>query len=137
MLLRWAADAVLLLHLGFIVFVMLGALLVMRWPWVIIAHVPAVAWGAFVEATGRICPLTPIENRLRREAGLSNYGDGFVEHYLTRILYPEGLTREAQYVLAGVVLVFNAALYGWLLYRRHRGVAARGTGAVVADHTPR
>ena len=123
MLTRSAVDAALLLHVAFIAFVMLGALLAIRWQWIIVAHVPAVAWGAFIEATGGICPLTPIENRLRSDAGLSSYGGGFVEHYLMRIIYPDGLTRATQYVLAGVVIVVNGAIYGWLLYRRRRVIA--------------
>lgn len=120
MLPRLAADAVLLLHLGFIAFMVFGALLVIRWRWIIVAHLPAVAWGAFVEWTGWICPLTPIENQLRSEAGRSTYGGGFVEHYLLRIIYPDGLTREARFFLAGLVIAVNVAIYGWVLYRRHR-----------------
>ncbi|HLW11239.1 MAG TPA: DUF2784 domain-containing protein [Casimicrobiaceae bacterium] len=123
MLTRSAVDAALLLHFAFIAFVMLGALLAIRWQWIIVAHVPAVAWGAFIEATGGICPLTPIENRLRTETGLPSYGGGFIEHYLMRIIYPDGLTRATQYVLAGVVIVVNGAIYGWLLYRRRRVIA--------------
>lgn len=123
MLTRSAVDAALLLHVAFIAFVMLGALLAIRWQWIIVAHVPAVAWGAFIEATGGICPLTPIENRLRTETGLPSYGGGFIEHYLMRIIYPDGLTRATQYVLAGVVIVVNGAIYGWLLYRRRRVIA--------------
>ncbi len=123
----------LLLHLGFIVFVMLGALLVIRWRWIIVAHLPAVVWGAFVEATGRICPLTPIENRLRSAAGLPSYGGDFVEHYLLRIIYPDGLTRSAQHVVAGLVIVVNAAIYAWLLCRQHRLVKAD----VIGSRPPR
>jgi len=120
---RSAVDTILLLHFAFIAFVMLGALLVIRWRWIIVAHVPAVIWGAFIEATGGICPLTPIENRLRSDAGLPSYGGGFVEHYLMQIIYPDGLTRATQYVLAGAVIVVNGAIYGWLLHRRCRHAA--------------
>jgi hypothetical protein len=133
---RFAADAVLLLHLGFILFALFGALLVIRWRWIILAHLPAAAWGAFVEASGRICPLTPIENRLRGEAGLSGYGGGFVEHYLLRTLYPEGLTRETQYVLAGLVIAVNGAIYGWLLYRRHRAAGHPAGQSAAAVRIP-
>jgi hypothetical protein len=122
---RLAADAVLLLHLAFIVFALLGAALVARWRWIVWLHLPAAAWGAFVELSGRICPLTYLENACRLQAGLSGYADSFVEHYLLRMIYPEGLTRETQFVLAGVVLAVNLALYGWLigsgrLFRRRR-----------------
>ena len=119
MLYRTAADAVLLLHLAFIVFVVLGAALAARWRWVVWLHAPAAAWGVFVELTGRLCPLTDVENAFRQRAGQAGYAGDFLEHYLLAIVYPEGLTREAQFVLAGVVLLVNAALYGWL-YRNHR-----------------
>ncbi|MEW6707241.1 MAG: DUF2784 domain-containing protein [Pseudomonadota bacterium] len=114
MLHRLAADAIVLLHLAFIVFVMLGALLALRWRWVVLVHLPAAAWGVFVELTGRICPLTPAENALRVKAGQSGYSESFVEHYLLPVLYPEGLTAGVQLALAGAVLVVNAAIYAWL-----------------------
>jgi hypothetical protein len=118
---RFAADAVLLLHLGFIAFAVLGALLVARWRWLILFHVPAVAWAAFVETTGRICPLTFVENRFRMAAGTSGYDGGFVEHYLLGVIYPAGLTRHGQYALAAVVIVINAAIYGWMLRSTRAG----------------
>lgn len=115
---RIAADAVLLVHFAFIAFVVLGALLALRWRWVALVQFPAAAWGAFVELTGRICPLTILENRLRVAAGASGYGESFVEHYLLAIVYPAGLTRNAQWVLAAVVLAGNGAIYAWMLWRR-------------------
>jgi hypothetical protein len=124
--LRLTADAVLLVHLAFIVFALLGAALARRWRWMPLVHVPAAAWGFFVELTGRICPLTHLENYLRVKAGQSGYAESFVEHYLLAIIYPEGLTREVQLVLAAVVVVANAALYGWLVYARR---ASRATHA--------
>ncbi|HMA08137.1 MAG TPA: DUF2784 domain-containing protein, partial [Ramlibacter sp.] len=118
MLYRLAAEAVLLFHLAFIVFVVAGGALAARWRWVVLVHLPVAAWGFFVELTGRVCPLTPAENYLRHRAGQSGYAQSFVEHYLLAIVYPEGLTREAQFVLAGGVVIVNLAIYGWLLLRR-------------------
>lgn len=116
---RLAADAVLLLHVAFIAFVMLGALLALKWRWTMAVQLPAAAWGIFVELTGRICPLTFIENDLRIRAGLAGYGDSFVEHYLLRVIYPNGLTSSAQLVLAALIIAVNAGIYGRML-RQHR-----------------
>jgi hypothetical protein len=115
---RIAAEAVLLLHLAFIVFALLGAAIAVRWRWLIIVHVPAATWGFFVELTGRVCPLTYAENALRIKAGQSGYTETFIEHYLLAIVYPAGLTRNVQFVLAAVVVIINAAIYGWLFRRR-------------------
>ena len=120
---RFAADAVLVLHLGFIVFALFGALLAVRWRWLPLVHLPAAAWGVFIELTGRVCPLTWLENHFRLRAGQAGYGESFIEHYLLAVIYPSGLTREVQFVLAGVVLVVNVAIYTWLLLRL--GSAAR------------
>jgi len=119
---RLAADGVLLLHLAFILFALLGALITVRWRWMPFVHIPAAAWGFFVELTGRNCPLTDLEIYLRIEAGQAGYGESFIEHYLLGIIYPSGLTRETQLILAGVVVVVNIAIYGWLISRRRRGV---------------
>ncbi|QRX82016.1 DUF2784 domain-containing protein [Glaciimonas sp. PAMC28666] len=118
MLYRLSADAVLLLHITFIAFVLLGAALATRWRWIIAAHLPAAAWGFFVELSGRICPLTVVENFLRAKAGESGYAGGFVEHYFVPMIYPAGLSRDIQLVLAGVVLIANFAIYGWLFIAR-------------------
>jgi hypothetical protein len=115
---RLAADGVLLLHLAFILFVLLGAALSIRWRWVPFVHLPAAAWGFFVELTGRICPLTYIENDLRIKAGQSGYTQSFIEHYILGVIYPSGLTRDVQFMLAGIVVVLNIAIYAWLLSRR-------------------
>ena len=120
MFFRLAADAVLLFHLAFIAFVVLGAALAARWRWLIYVHLPAAAWGFFVEVTGRICPLTYAENLLRIEAGESGYADSFIEHYLLAIIYPAGLTRESQLVLAALVIAINVAIYGWRFIRIRR-----------------
>jgi len=120
MLFSFAADAVLLLHLLFIAFVIAGGLLAVWSRRVIFIHLPAVAWGVFVELTGRVCPLTSLENTLRIKAGIAGYSESFVEHYLLRIIYPDGLTPEIQYILGGIVVIMNATLYLWLFYRLHR-----------------
>jgi hypothetical protein len=117
MLFRLAADAVLLAHLAFILFALLGAAIAARWRWILVIHLPAAAWGFFVELTGRNCPLTYLENYLRIKAGQSGYAESFVEHYLLTIIYPAGLTREIQFALAGVVIAVNIAIYGWLFVR--------------------
>jgi hypothetical protein len=114
---RLAADGVLLLHLAFIVFALLGAALAARWPRILLLHLPAAAWGFFVELSGRVCPLTTLENHLRLRAGQSGYTESFIEHYLLGLIYPAGLTRDVQLALAGVVVVVNLAIYGWLVFR--------------------
>ena len=121
MLYRSAAEAVLLFHLAFIAFVVAGAALALRRRWLIAVHLPAAAWGLFVELSGRVCPLTYVENFLRIKAGQSGYSESFVEHYLVAIIYPAGLTRDIQFILAGVVVVVNAAIYGWIFHSRQTG----------------
>lgn len=118
MLYQLSADAVLLFHLAFIVFALLGAAMTVRWRWIPLVHLPVSAWAIFVELTGRSCPLTYLENSLRIRAGQSGYSESFIEHYLLAIIYPVGLTREIQLVLAGVVIVINTAIYGWLFMRK-------------------
>lgn len=115
------ADAVVVLHLAFVGFVVLGGLLVLRWPKVAWLHVPAAIWGAWIELAGWICPLTPLENRLRGEAGQTGYATSFVEHYLVPVLYPSALTRELQWMLGGAVIAVNAAVYVVVWRRRARG----------------
>ena len=117
---RLAADAVLLLHLGFILFVLLGGVLAVRWRWAPLLHLPAVAWGVYIELSGRLCPLTPLENRLRIAAGDAGYAGGFIGHYLLALIYPAGLTQDVQYVLAAIVVGVNALAYGWVWRRRRR-----------------
>jgi len=110
------ANAVLALHLAFIVFVVLGAALSWRFPRLRWLHFAALVWAAFIEFSGGICPLTPLENRLRRLAGGEGYGGGFIAHYLTPIIYPEGLTREWQVALGAAVIVINLAAYAAIHY---------------------
>jgi cytochrome c biogenesis protein CcdA len=116
MLLRFAADAVLVVHLLFVLFVLLGGLLVLRSRWLAWWHLPAVAWGALVELARLQCPLTPLENALRRGAG----EQGFIEYYLLPILYPAGLTPQIQLWLGVFVLALNALVYTALLWRLRR-----------------
>ncbi len=118
MIFRLAADAVLLLHLAFILFTLAGAAIATRWRWIPLVHLPAAAWGFFVELTGRICPLTYLENDLRIKAGQSGYTESFIEHYLLAVIYPAGLTRGVQFALAAVVVIINVAIYGWLFHKR-------------------
>jgi len=116
---RLLADLVLLLHAAFVIFVMLGGLLALRWPRAAWVHLPIVAWGAGIEFLGGICPLTPLESHWRRLAGEQGYTGGFVEHYVFAALYPEGLTREIQLGLGLLVLVVNVLIYG-LVWRRRK-----------------
>jgi Protein of Unknown function (DUF2784) len=105
-------------HLAFVVFATVGGALVLRWPRVALVHLPAAAWAIFVEFTGRLCPLTPLENALRRRAGLGEYSGDFVANYIFPVLYPEGLTRDAQLAIGWFVVALNGIAYGWLLWRR-------------------
>lgn len=122
---RVAADAVLLCHLAFIVFAIFGGALAARWRWSPALHLPAVAWAVFVELSGRICPLTYLENSLRHTAGESGYAGDFVQHYLMALIYPAGLTREIQFMLAAAVAAINIAVYVWVV-RSWRKRARRG-----------
>jgi hypothetical protein len=116
---RLLADLLVLVHFGFVLFVVLGGLLVLRHPRLAWVHFPAAAWGATIEFTGWVCPLTPWEQSLRRLGGQAGYAGGFVEHYVLPVLYPEGLTPMIQVILGAVVVVLNFAIYGAML-RRHR-----------------
>lgn len=117
MLWRMAADALVLVHLGFILFVLLGGLLLLRWPRLIWLHMPAVAWGIVVECLHLGCPLTPWENQLRRAAGQAGYDGGFIEHYLIPLIYPAGLTPKIQLYLGAIVVLVNLSVYAWLIWR--------------------
>jgi hypothetical protein len=116
---RIAADAVLALHLAFVLFVLLGGLLVLRAPGFAWVHLPALAWGAFIEFTGGICPLTPLEVALRQAAGDAGYAGDFLEHYIVAILYPDGLTRDLQVLFGAAVLLVNVAIYAAVLRRSY------------------
>jgi hypothetical protein len=120
---RLLADALVVIHLAFIAFVVSGGFLTLRHRAWAALHLPALAWGAFTEFTGTVCPLTPWENALRARAGEAGYHGGFVEHYLIPLIYPDGLTARTQLVLGVVVLAINAVAYAlvWKLRRRSGG----------------
>lgn len=118
MLFRYLAGLTVALHALFVAFVVLGGLLVLRWPRLAWLHLPAAAWGVVVEYAGWLCPLTPLEQGLRLRAGEAGYGGGFVEHYLLPLLYPSALTRPTQWLLGSLVLAVNAAVYVRLFRRR-------------------
>lgn len=120
MLYQLAADAVVFLHLVFILFVVLGGLLVLRWRWLMALHLPAVTWGALVELLHLYCPLTPLENALRERAGAQGYSGDFVEHYLIPLIYPSGLTPQIQVWLGATVVLINLGVYGALAIRGWR-----------------
>lgn len=117
------ADVVLLIHAAFVTFVMFGGLLVLWRPAVAYLHLPALLWGAAVIAMGWVCPLTPLENTLRLMGGHENYQNSFIEHYLLLAIYPPGLTREIQMLLAALLVAGNFAIYAVFYYRR--SVAAK------------
>ena len=117
------ADLVLIVHLAFVVFVLCGGLLVLRWRWLAWLHLPAATWGATVEFSGWICPLTPLENWLRTQGGDISYRSEFIAQYLLPVLYPGDLTRNLQLLLGTVVVVLNAAVYWWLWRMQARGAS--------------
>ena len=114
------ADIVVVFHLLFILFVVLGALFTLLWRWAPLLHLPAVIWGAYIEFYSIVCPLTPLEQRLRVLAGEQGYGGGFVDHYLLPVIYPAGLDAGYQIVLAVLVIVVNIMLYGYVIFRRYQ-----------------
>jgi hypothetical protein len=121
---RILADLVLGVHALFVVFVVAGGLLALRWPWVAAVHLPAAVWGTLIELRGWICPLTPLEKSLRASAGQAGYEGGFIEHYLLPVLYPAGLSQGVQIVLGSLVIAVNLVVYGMLLRRAARAGAS-------------
>ena len=116
------ADLVVIIHLTFALFSVAGALLVIGWRKILYLHLPAAVWAAWIEFSGKICPLTPLENWLRIKGGDAGYSGDFVGHYILSILYPSGLTREVQFILGGVVVGVNIIIYGYILFpRKGRG----------------
>jgi Protein of Unknown function (DUF2784) len=109
------ADGLVVLHFAFTAFVISGGLLAWRWRAVALIHLPALAWGCWVEVSHSICPLTPLENHWRHLAGEAGYSEGFLAHYLVRALYPPGLTWHVQWVLAALLVALNVVVYGRLL----------------------
>ena len=112
------ADLVVVLHFTFIIFGLLGGLLVLWRKWIVTIHLPAAMWGSLIVIQGWVCPLTPLENYLRMEAGSEGYSGGFIAHYITPIIYPEGLTRDLQVNLGFIALGINIAIYIYVIYRR-------------------
>lgn len=121
---RIAADIIVLLHFAFILFVGLGGLLCLRWKRAAWVHIPAATWGATIEFTRGVCPLTPLEQRLRVAAGEAGYSGSFVEHYLLPVIYPIGLDQSLQFALGILVVLVNLAVYAWVLL----GGARRSSG---------
>ncbi len=111
------ADAIVVLHLVFVIFVVAGGLLVFRWRRVALLHLPAVVWAVLLEFNGWLCPLTPLELRLRASGGQAGYGGGFIEHYILPVLYPAELDKVMQVEIGSLVIAVNIAVYGWLLWR--------------------
>lgn len=113
-----AADLVVLLHFLFVLFVVLGGILVLRWPKLAYVHLPVALYGGLIEFVGWVCPLTPLEKRLRESAGLQGYEGGFVEHYILPVMYPAGLTRSVQLALGALVILINLAIYAVVVRQR-------------------
>lgn len=120
MIYRLLADLVLIVHFAFILFAIFGGLLVLWRFRAIILHLPALLWGAAIIGTGRICPLTPLENTLRALAGEQSYSGSFVEHYLLLAIYPPGLTREVQILLAAGLVILNLIIYAVIFWRKRK-----------------
>jgi hypothetical protein len=112
-----AANAIVLLHLGYVIFVVTGGLLVFRWRWISLLHLPAVVWSVLLELRGWLCPLTPLELMFREAGGQAGYSGGFIEQYILPVLYPVELDRTMQIAIGSFVILINLALYGWLLWR--------------------
>jgi hypothetical protein len=123
-----AADTVMLTHFCFIAFALSGSFLVLWKRWILWLHLPALAWGTWIEASGNICPLTPLENHFRELAGQSTYGEGFISHYLGPIIYPSGLTRSTQFLILGILIAVNFTGYALVLARRRSAATTRPPG---------
>ena len=118
------AQFVVIAHMAFVAFATLGGFLVIKWKTIVWIHIPAVVWAAVIEFFGWVCPLTPLENWLRLKAGEMGYRSDFIARYLFPVLYPSGLTREAQVVLAIAVILLNVAIYGWVAKQARRSKSA-------------
>lgn len=113
------ADGLVIVHFAFTAFVVFGGFLSWRWPRAVLLHLPALAWGVWIELSHAICPLTPLEIHLRQLGGEAGYTGGFLAHYLGSILYPVGLTPQFRYLLAALLVLTNVIAYGrWFLRRR-------------------
>lgn len=114
---RLAADILVVIHVLFILFVVLGGFLVLKWGWVKYLHIPCAIWGALIEFAGWICPLTPWEIELRWKGFQEGYKGGFISHYILPLVYPDELTRELQIFFGAIVVVINISIYGWIIYK--------------------
>jgi hypothetical protein len=121
-----AADAVMLVHFAFILFATFGSLATLRWPRLAWSHVPCLIWAISIALTGSLCPLTPLEDSLRRLAGERGLSGGFIEHYIQPLIYPEGLTRPFQVAMGVILISINAVGYGLLWRRQRRKSLIRG-----------
>ncbi len=119
---QYLADIVVLIHFLFIVFVLAGGMLLLRWPRLVWLHLPAIIWGVFIEVSRGVCPLTPLENYLRVLDGNGEYQGGFIAHYLLLLIYPAGLTPAIQLLLAGVVIMFNLVIYTVVIRMRRKAM---------------
>jgi hypothetical protein len=126
MIYRVLADLILVTHFAFAVFTVLGGLLVLRWRPVLWAHLASLLWGVVIQWANWTCPLTPLENRLREAGGQAGYGGGFVEHYVSTVLYPESLTVELRYLLGAALIAVNIVVYGYAFLRWRRAGHADG-----------
>ncbi len=120
MLYGYLADAIVIIHFIFVIFVIFGALLVLRWRWIIWMHIPAAMLGVIIEFSGWICPLTPLEKCLRSLSGLESYDMSFVEHYIVPLIYPAGLTREVQILLGTLVVTVNLVIYWYVFFGNYK-----------------
>ncbi len=125
---RVAADAIVMLHVAFVAFVVFGGVLLIRWRWLLWLHMPAVVWGVTIEFAGWICPLTPLENYLRQRGGAVQYQGEFIEHYIMPLLYPARLTRGIQALLGSLALALNVFVY-WIALKRWRALTTSNDGA--------
>ena len=120
MIYRALADLVVVVHVGFVLFVILGGFLLRRWPKLIYAHIPAAIWGVLIEFGGWVCPLTPLENSLRARGGLERYQGDFIDHYILPLLYPHGLNRNIQLILGVFAFAVNVTAYTVYVRSRRR-----------------
>ena len=120
MIYRLLTDFVVIFHFAFVLFVIFGGLLLFWKRKIVWIHLPCAFWGAFVEFTGKICPLTPLEIWFRSKGGIGGYRGGFIEHYILPILYPAGLTRNVQIVLGSIVIIINVIVYWKVFFSKGR-----------------
>jgi hypothetical protein len=123
-----AADLVMVAHFAFVLFAIFGGLLALRWRRAPLVHLPALAWGVYVELSGSLCPLTPLENRLRAADDGAVYAGGFIEHHLEPLLYPAGLSSRLQLLLAAGLVAINLLIYGVVAAKRARESRGREAG---------